>query len=67
LTRTAVDLADAAARAAFLDEALAGAGKALVLTEGLLMYLEKAMSSRCQRRSRDPKSLGGCSISRARA
>jgi methyltransferase (TIGR00027 family) len=42
LTRTAVDLADAAARAAFLDEALAGAGKALVLTEGLLMYLEKS-------------------------
>ncbi len=42
LTRTAVDLADAAARAAFLDESLAGAGKALVLTEGLLMYLESS-------------------------
>ncbi|ORV85862.1 methyltransferase [Mycobacterium interjectum] len=42
LTRTAVDLADAAARAAFLDESLAGAGKALVLTEGLLMYLEES-------------------------
>jgi methyltransferase (TIGR00027 family) len=39
LTRSAVDLADPAARAAFLDEALAGATKALVLTEGLLMYL----------------------------
>lgn len=42
LTRTAVDLADAAARGAFLDEALAGARKALVLTEGLLMYLDES-------------------------
>lgn len=42
LTRTAVDLADASARAAFLDEALAGAAKALVLTEGLLMYLDES-------------------------
>ena len=40
LSRHAVDLADPAARDAFLDEALAGATKALVLTEGLLMYLE---------------------------
>ena len=42
LTRTAVDLADPEARAAFLDEALDGATKALVLTEGLLMYLDDA-------------------------
>ncbi len=41
LTRTAVDLADAAARDAFLDEALKGATKALVLTEGLLVYLDQ--------------------------
>jgi methyltransferase (TIGR00027 family) len=40
LTRTAVDLADPHAREAFFDEALDGATKALVLTEGLLMYLE---------------------------
>jgi O-methyltransferase involved in polyketide biosynthesis len=40
LTRTAVDLADPRARGAFLNEALDGATKALVLTEGLLMYLE---------------------------
>lgn len=40
LTRHAVDLADPAARGQFLTEALAGATKALVLTEGLLMYLE---------------------------
>ena len=40
LTRSAVDLSDAAARQAFLNEALDGATKALVLTEGLLMYLE---------------------------
>jgi len=40
LTRTAVDLADPHARGAFFDEALNGAKKALVLTEGLLMYLE---------------------------
>jgi methyltransferase (TIGR00027 family) len=40
LSRHAVDLADPAARDAFLNEELAGATKALVLTEGLLMYLE---------------------------
>jgi methyltransferase (TIGR00027 family) len=40
LTRHAVDLADSEARDRFLNEALAGATKALVLTEGLLMYLE---------------------------
>jgi methyltransferase (TIGR00027 family) len=40
LTRSAVDLADPRARDAFLNDALAGATKALVLTEGLLMYLE---------------------------
>jgi methyltransferase (TIGR00027 family) len=40
LTRTAVDLADPHTRDAFFDEALDGATKALVLTEGLLMYLE---------------------------
>ncbi|MCA1828426.1 MAG: SAM-dependent methyltransferase [Myxococcales bacterium] len=40
LTRERVDLSDAAARAAFLDRALAGASKALVITEGLLIYLD---------------------------
>ena len=40
LTREKVDLSDAAARAAFLDEALRGATKSLVITEGLLTYLE---------------------------
>jgi methyltransferase (TIGR00027 family) len=40
LTRKAVDLADQQARDAFFNDALAGATKALVLTEGLLMYLE---------------------------
>ena len=40
LTRYPVDLSDAEARKRFLDETLAGATKALVLTEGLLMYLE---------------------------
>jgi methyltransferase (TIGR00027 family) len=40
LTRTAVDLADPHARDAFFNDALEGATKALVLTEGLLMYLE---------------------------
>ncbi|MFJ4656844.1 class I SAM-dependent methyltransferase [Nocardia sp. NPDC088792] len=39
LTRTAVDLADPEARQRFLDEALAGAQRALVLTEGLVYYL----------------------------
>ncbi len=40
LTRMAVDLADARARDAFFRSALDGASKALVLTEGLLMYLD---------------------------
>ncbi len=39
LTRNAVDLADPQARDAFLVDALQGANHALVLTEGLLMYL----------------------------
>lgn len=39
LIRQAVDLGDPVARAAFLDHALAGAKRALVITEGLLMYL----------------------------
>ncbi|MEV2224422.1 SAM-dependent methyltransferase [Nocardia vinacea] len=39
LTRTAVDLADPEVRGQFLDEALAGAQRALVLTEGLIYYL----------------------------
>jgi methyltransferase (TIGR00027 family) len=41
LTRTAVDLADPRERTAFFDNALDGANKALVLTEGLLMYLDE--------------------------
>lgn len=40
LTRIAVDLADPHARDAMFDEALEGATKAFVLTEGLSMYLE---------------------------
>jgi methyltransferase (TIGR00027 family) len=40
LTRCAVDLADPAARDGFLAEALKGAQKAMVVTEGLLMYLD---------------------------
>jgi len=42
LTHTAVDLADPAARSAFLNDALNGATKALVLTEGLSMYLDNS-------------------------
>ena len=49
MRRHAVDLADPSDRDAFLNEELAGAKKALVLTEGLLMYLEdsdvKALST----------------------
>src|SRR5262249_39094976 len=40
LIRHAVDLADVGARDEFLNEELAGVTKALVLNEGLLMYLE---------------------------
>lgn len=43
LIREPVDLADASARAAFLDRALGGARKALVIAEGLLMYLDEAV------------------------
>jgi methyltransferase (TIGR00027 family) len=42
VTTHAVDLADSRAREAFLDDGLSGASKALVLTEGLLMYLEES-------------------------
>lgn len=41
LTAHAVDLADPQAREEFLHEELRGASKALVLTEGLLMYLDE--------------------------
>lgn len=40
LSRVAVDLADPAQRAAFLDQATRGRNKLLVLTEGLLVYLD---------------------------
>ena len=43
LTRESVDLADPSARGAFLDRALAGAARALILTEGLLTYLDDAV------------------------
>ncbi|OBJ50302.1 SAM-dependent methyltransferase [Mycobacterium sp. 1423905.2] len=53
LIRTAVDLADPASRDPFFDDALDGADKALVLTEGLLMYLDErdvvALSQAIQR------------------
>jgi O-methyltransferase involved in polyketide biosynthesis len=53
LTRNAVDLADPQAREAFLVDALRGATNALVLTEGLLMYLDErdvaALSAAIQR------------------
>jgi methyltransferase (TIGR00027 family) len=45
LSREKVDLADANARTAFLARTLAGAKKALVLTEGLLVYLPAATVS----------------------
>lgn len=41
LERVAVDLADEAARAAFLDRVTAGRHRVLVITEGLLMYLDE--------------------------
>jgi methyltransferase (TIGR00027 family) len=42
LIREKIDLSDVKARAAFLDRALEGARNALVLTEGLLAYLEES-------------------------
>jgi methyltransferase (TIGR00027 family) len=55
VVREKVDLADAAARAAFLDGALAGARRALAITEGLLVYLEPEQVSAIARdlRARD--------------
>lgn len=43
LERVKVDLADNAARAAFLDGMTAGRQRVLVLSEGLLMYLDDAL------------------------
>jgi methyltransferase (TIGR00027 family) len=40
LVRERVDLADANARGAFLERASSGASRALVITEGLLVYLD---------------------------
>jgi len=42
LERAKVDLADQAARRAFLERATDGASQALVITEGLLIYLDDA-------------------------
>jgi methyltransferase (TIGR00027 family) len=42
LVRETVDLADSAARAAFLRRAVQGASQTLVLTEGLVVYLDDA-------------------------
>lgn len=41
LSRVAVDLADTASREAFLADAVSGASNALVITEGLLLYLDE--------------------------
>lgn len=41
LSRVAVDLTDAGARSACLAQATAGAANALVITEGLLLYLDE--------------------------
>ncbi len=41
LSRVAVDLADARSRAAFLADATSGARNAVVITEGLLLYLSE--------------------------
>jgi methyltransferase (TIGR00027 family) len=45
LSRYAVDLSDAAARTGFLDEVGQRAAKALVITEGLLVYLDDQLVS----------------------
>jgi len=42
LSRVRVDLADAAARAAFLRDVLGSSNRAFVITEGLLLYLEES-------------------------
>lgn len=42
LIREPIDLADSAARAGFLKRALQGAAKALVITEGLVVYMDDA-------------------------
>jgi O-methyltransferase involved in polyketide biosynthesis len=50
LSRVAVDLADTPSRSAFLADATSGARDALVITEGLLLYLGAA-GMRTRRRS----------------
>ena len=67
LTRSAVDLSDPAARDAFFDEALEGATNALVLTEGLLMYLEDRDVAGTFGGAQPARGgAGGCSTSAAR-
>ncbi len=55
LAREKIDLADDAARQAMLDRSLDGANKALVITEGLLVYLPekvvRAMSHDLERKA----------------
>jgi methyltransferase (TIGR00027 family) len=57
LVREKVDLADAAARARFLDRTLEGAQRALVITEGLLVYLEPSAVAALARDLADRKAF----------
>ena len=54
LSREKVDLSDAAARDAFLSRATAGAKKALVITEGLLVYFDDVQVRELARRLAHP-------------
>lgn len=55
LVQLKVDLSDATARAQGLDEALTGCNRALVLTEGLLMYLDEATVAGLARKLHRPQ------------
>ncbi|WP_330179502.1 SAM-dependent methyltransferase [Nocardia sp. NBC_01503] len=60
LTRAAVDLTDGPALKRFLDDALAGAEQALVLTEGLVMYFSEADVIALAAALRRPEIAGWC-------
>ncbi|MFF2551431.1 class I SAM-dependent methyltransferase [Nocardia sp. NPDC058058] len=60
LTRTAIDLTDPEALAALLDTALADTRQALVITEGLLMYLPESDVIALSKAFTRPEIAGWC-------
>ncbi|MEU1984161.1 SAM-dependent methyltransferase [Nocardia sp. NPDC019395] len=60
LVRTSLDITDAEALSTFLDDSLEGARQALVVTEGLVMYLSEENVIDLARTLRHPAVAGWC-------